>query len=125
MHRIAWLVLAACLVAGGAAAQCRGTDKAIEVKLALAAPAQWSVTQALPVCVRHEYKLPLKAGQRLELALTSPSGQKGMLTLMAPSGDKPADGENAWSGTAAETGTYTIEIGTDKTTRYTLKIVVR
>jgi hypothetical protein len=125
VDRFALLSLAACVFAGGAQAQCRGTDKSIEVKLALAAPAQWSVTQPLPLCVRHEYKLPLKAGQRVGLTLDSPSGQKGMMTLVAPSGEKPADGANAWFGAAAETGTYTIEIGTDKTTRYTLKIVVR
>ncbi len=126
MNRFAWLVLAGVLVAAGANAQCRDADKAVEQKLALAgAPAQALVSQRIAVCVRHEYKLAVRAGQRLELSLTSPSGQKGMLTLVAPSGEKSADGENAWSGAAPETGTYTVEIGTDKTTTYTLRIVVR
>jgi hypothetical protein len=124
--RLALLALAVCFVSTGAHAQCRSADRAVELKLTLGrAPSETLVSQRLPICVRHEYKLALKAGQRLELALTSPSGQKGMMTLVAPSGEKPADGENAWSGTAAETGTYTIEIGTDTTTRYTLKIAVK
>ena len=109
-----------------ATAQCRGTDKSVELKLTLAgAPSETLVSQRLPVCVRHQYKLELNAGQRLELRLTSPSGQKGMLTLVTPSGDKPADGENEWSGAVKETGTYVIEIGTDKTTTYTLKVVLK
>jgi hypothetical protein len=89
------------------------------------APAQATVTQRLPVCTRHEFKLPVKAGQRIDLSLTSPSNQQGMLTLVAPSGDKPADGQNAWSGTAVESGTYIIEVATDKTTTYTLKVSLR
>ena len=48
-----------------------------------------------------------------------------MLTLVAPSGEKPVDGQNAYAGTVKETGTYVIEIGTDKTTSYTLKVSVR
>ena len=126
MIRFTLLALALSLAVTGARAQCRSTDKAVELKLALAAaPSETLVSQRIPICVRHEYKLALKAGQRLELRLTSPSGQKGMVTLVAPSGDKPADGENEWSGAAKENGTYIIEIGTDKTTTYTLKVVLR
>ncbi len=124
MIRFASLLLAACLAAGAAQAQCRGTDQTIELKLALAAPANWEGSQPLPVCVRHEYRLPLRAGQHLEVKVSSPSGQK-MLTIVAPSGEKPADGESAWSGAVTETGTYTIEIGTDVTTRYRINIVLR
>jgi hypothetical protein len=124
--RFTLIALALSFPASGAAAQCRGTDKAVELKLTLAgASSETLVSQRIPVCVRHEYKLAMKAGQRLELQLTSPSGQKGMLTLVAPSGEKPADGENAWSGAAAESGTYVIEIATDKTTTYTLKVVLK
>jgi hypothetical protein len=123
--RLASFLLVFCLAASAAQAQCRGTDKTIELKLSLAAPAKWEVSQPLPVCVRHEYKLPLRAGQHLEVKLSSPSGQKSMLTIMAPSGQKPADGESGWSGTVTETGTYTIEIGTDVTTRYRINIVLR
>lgn len=126
MTRLALLALAGCIAAAGAHAQCRSADKAVAMTLKIgAAPAQATVTRRLPVCIRHEFKLPLKAGQRVALALTSPSGQKGMLTLVAPSGDKPADGENEWSGTASETGTYVIEVGTDKTTTYTLKVALQ
>lgn len=125
MTRFASLLLAGCLAAGAAQAQCRGADKTIELKLALAAPAKWESSQPLPVCVRHEYRLPLRAGQHLEVKVSSPSGQKSMLTVVAPSGEKPADGESGWSGTVAETGAYTIEIGTDVTTRYRINIVLR
>jgi len=126
LFRLTLVALALSFAAGGAAAQCRGTDKAVELKLTLAgAPSEIVVTQRISICVRHEYKLAVKAGQRVELQLTSPSGQKGMLTLVAPSGDKPADGENAWSGAAKESGTYVIEVGTDKTTTYTLRVVLK
>jgi hypothetical protein len=120
------LVFALSFAAGAAGAQCRGTDRTVELKLALAGvPAETLITQRILVCVRHEFKLAVKAGQRIELRLTSPSGQKGMLTLLAPSGDRPADGENEWSGAAKETGAYIIEVGTDKTTTYTLKVVLK
>ena len=126
MIRFTLVALALSVAASGAGAQCRGADKAVELKLTLAgAPSETLVSQRIPLCVRHEYKLAMKAGQRLELQLTSPSGQKGMLTLVAPSGDKPADGENEWSGAAKESGTYIIEVSTDKTTTYTLKVVLK
>jgi hypothetical protein len=123
------ILLISAAVAGAAlpaAAQCRTADAAVELKLTLgAAPSETLVAQRIPACVRHEYKLALRTGQRLELSLTSPSGQQGMLTLVAPSGAKPADGANAWSGAVSENGTYTIEVATDKTTSYTLRIVLR
>jgi hypothetical protein len=124
--RFSILALAACLCAGGAHAQCRSADRPVAMTLGIGgAPADAVVTQRLPLCVRHEFKLPVRAGQRITLALTSPSGQKGMLTLVAPSGEKPADGENEWSGAAAESGTYVIEVATDKTTTYTLRVTLR
>jgi hypothetical protein len=124
--RFALIALAACFIAGGANAQCRSADKAVAMTLGIGgAPAQATVTQRLPVCVRHEFKLPVRAGQRIALTLTSPSRQRGMLTLVAPSGEKPADGQNEWSGAAAESGTYVIEVATDKTTTYTLKVDLR
>jgi hypothetical protein len=126
VRRLAVFVLAACVFAGGAHAQCRSADKPVAMTLGIGgAPATATVTQRLPVCIRHEFKLPVRAGQRIELALTSPSNQQSMLTLVAPSGDKPADGQNAWSGEAKESGTYIIEVATDKTTTYTLKVSLR
>lgn len=126
MTRFASLLLAGCLAAGAAHAQCRSADRPVAMTLGIGvAPAEATVTQRIPVCVRHEFKLAVKAGQRIALALTSPSGQTGMLTLVAPSGEKPADGENAWSGIAAEGGDYVIEVATDKTTTYTLRVSLR
>jgi hypothetical protein len=120
------LALAACFAAGGANAQCRSADKPVAMTLVIGgAPSQTLVTQRIPVCVRHEFRLPVRAGQRIALSLTSPSGQQGMLTLLAPSGDKPVDGQNEWSGAAAESGTYIIEVATDKTTTYALKVELR
>jgi hypothetical protein len=124
--RLALLAVAGCLAAAGAHAQCRNADKPVAMTLGLAGgQVQALVTRRIEVCVRHEFKLAVKAGQRIALALTSPSGQKGMLTLVAPSGEKPADGENEWSGTAGESGTYVIEVATDKTTTYTLRVTLR
>ena len=127
MTRFALIAAAVVLLAaGGVHAQCRSADKPVAMTLGIGgAPAAAVITQRIPVCVRHEYKLPVKAGQRIALSLTSPSGQTSMLTLVAPSGEKPADGENAWSGTAAETGDYVIEIATDRATTYTLRVTLR
>lgn len=126
MIRFASLVLAGCLAAGAAHAQCRSADRPVAMTLGIGgAPAEATVTQPIPVCARHEFKLPVKAGQRIALSLASPSGQKGMLTLVAPSGEKPADGENAWSGVAAESGDYVIEVATDRATTYTLRVSLR
>ncbi len=126
MTRFAVLVLAACFAAGTAFAQCRSADRPVAMTLAIAAaPSETLVTHRIPVCVRHEFKLTVKAGQPIELSLTSPSGQKGMMTFVAPSGAKPADGENAWSGTAAESGDYAIEVATDRATTYTLRVSLR
>ena len=117
---------AALALAAPAAAQCRNGDRAVERKLTLGpAPSETLVTQRIAACVRHEYRIQLRAGQRLEVTLTTPSGQADMLSILAPSGDRPADGENTWSGEVRESGTYTIEVGTDKATRYTLKVAVR
>jgi hypothetical protein len=122
---MAALVLAATLAAP-AAARCPTQDRAVERKLTLGpAPSDTLVSQRIPVCVRHEYRIQLLTGQRLEVSLTSPSGQADMLSILAPSGDRPADGENVWSGEVKESGTYTIEVATDKATRYTLKVSVR
>jgi hypothetical protein len=126
LRRLAVFALAVCTIAGGAQAQCRSADKPVAMILGIGGtPAQATVTQRLAVCTRHEFKLPVKAGQRIDLSLTSPSNQQGMMTLVAPSGDKPADGQNTWAGTATETGTYIIEIATDKTTTYTLRVSLR
>jgi hypothetical protein len=126
MRHPAWLAAAVVFAAGSAHAQCRSADRPVTMSLGIAGgQVQALVTRRIPVCVRHEFKLQVKAGQRIELALTSPSGQKGMLTLVAPSGDKPADGQNEWSGTAAESGDYVIEVGTDRATTYTLRVSLR
>lgn len=126
MRTIAFPVIAAILGAAPAAAQCRGTDRPIAMQLTLsAAPSTTLVTKPIRLCSRHDYRLELKAGQRIELRLTSPSKQKGMLAVFAPSGKRPADGADEWSGTLKESGEYKIEIGTDKTTTYTLRVVLR
>lgn len=113
-------------IAGPAFAQCKSADRAVEQKLALGpAPSETLVSLRIVLCTRHEFKLVLESGQRVELSLSSPSGQQGMMTLVSPSGQKPADGENTWSGAVKESGIYTLEIATDFTTSYTLKVAVR
>lgn len=128
-HRFAFALLALTAgfaMASPALAQCKGADRAVEQKLALgAAPSETLVTLRIALCTRHEFKLVLESGQRVELSLTSPSGQQGMVTLMAPSGNKPADGENAWSGAVTESGIHTLAVATDFSTSYTLKVSVR
>jgi len=117
--------IAVLLGAAPAAAQCRGTDRPIAMQLMLsAAPSTTLVAKPIRLCSRHDYRLELKAVQRIELRLTSPSKQKGMLTVFAPSGERPAHGADEWSATLEESGEYKIEIGTDKTTTYTLRIVL-
>jgi len=122
----AFLFAAGLAIAAPASAQCKSADRAVEQKLALGpAPSETLVSLRIALCTRHEFKLVLEARQRVELALTSPSGQQGMLTLVAPSGTKTADGENAWSGAVKESGIYTLEVATDFSTSYTLKVSVR
>jgi hypothetical protein len=109
-----------------AAAQCRQADRPITFQLPIsAAPSVAQVTKRIDLCTRHEYRLALDAGQYIELRLASPSGQAGMLTLVAPSGSRLVDGESSWAGVVNERGTYVIEIGTDRTTAYTLNVVLR
>jgi hypothetical protein len=118
--------LAVAGAAGAASAQCRGTERPIAMKLALApAPSTATTTKRIQRCSKHDYRLRLKAGQRVRFRLTSRSRQRGMLTIFAPSGDRPADGRDDWSGTLKETGEYKIEVGTDVTTTYTLRVVLR
>ena len=125
--RLLGIALAALVAtAGTAAAQCRGTDRPIAMQLTIsAAPSNTQVVKRIRACSRHDYRLHLKAGQRIELKLTSPSKQKGMLTIFAPSGERPADCRDEWSATLKESGEYKIEIGTDKATSYTLRVVLR
>ena len=107
-------------------AQCKSADRAVEQKLALGpAPSETLVSLRIALCTRHEFKLVLESGQRVELSLSSPSGQQRMVTLVSPSGQRPTDGENAWSGAVKESGIYTLEVATDFTTTYTLKVAVR
>lgn len=114
------------VAASPAFAQCKSADRAVEQKLALGpAPSETLVSLRIALCTRHEFKLVLESGQRLELSLSSPSGQQRMITLVSPSGQRPADGENAWSGAVKESGIYTLEVATDFTTTYTLKVAVR
>ncbi|MCW5772025.1 MAG: hypothetical protein KIT16_10355 [Rhodospirillaceae bacterium] len=109
-----------------AGAQCKQADKPVSMQLAIsAAPSVAEVTKRIELCTRHEYRFALDAGQFIEIRLDSPSGQPTMLTLVTPSGDKPVDGGTRWAGTVKERGLYTIEIGTDKTTTYTLNVVLR
>jgi len=121
-------LLAAALVgsmaAAGAAAQCRGTERPIAMRLALKVPpSTGKVTKRIQRCKRHDYRFMLNAGQRIEIRLTSPSRQHG--TIFTPSGHRPVDGLDDWSATLKETGEYKVEIGTDKTTTYTLRVVLR
>lgn len=109
-----------------AGAQCKQADKPIEMPLGISAPPSVAeATKRIELCTRHEYRFALDAGQYIELRLATPSGQTRMLTLVTPSGAKPVDGGSIWAGVVRERGTYTIEIGTDKTTTYTLNVVLR
>jgi hypothetical protein len=124
--RLLAAAIVAALAAGAAAAQCRGTDRPIAMKLALKpAPSTASATKRIRRCTKHDYRLTLKAGQRVQFRLTSRSRQRGMLTIFAPSGDRPADGRDEWSATLKENGEYKVEVGTDVTTTYTLRVVLR
>lgn len=129
-HPAAAAALAAALAlafgAAPASAQCRGTERPIAMKLALkGAPSTASTTKRIQRCARHDYRLMLKAGKRVQVRLTSRSRQRGMLTIFAPSGDRAGDGRDIWSGTLKETGEYKVEVGSDVTTTYTLRVVLR
>ena len=109
-----------------AAAQCRGTDRAIIKRVTFPRGRTTAVIKdTVRLCTSHEYRLRARAGQTMTVHLAT--GSKTSFTIWTPTGDTPegADGSKDWSGELPETGDYTINIGTDATAAYTLEVTIR
>ena len=109
-----------------AAAQCRGTDRAIIKRLTFQRGRTTAVVKdTVRLCTSHEYRLRARGGQTMTVHLAT--GSKTSFTLWTPTGDTPegADGSKDWSGELPETGDYTINIGTDASAAYTLEVTIR
>ncbi|HEV2864394.1 MAG TPA: hypothetical protein VGX48_25570 [Pyrinomonadaceae bacterium] len=109
----------------GAAAQCRGTDRAITKPLRFARGRTTAVVKdTVRLCTSHEFVLRARAGQTMSVHLAT--GRKTSFTLQSPSGTvEGADGVKDWSGDLPESGDYVIIIGTDATAAYTLEVTIR
>ena len=109
-----------------AAAQCRGTDRIIPKQVRFPRGRTTAVIKdTIRLCTGHEYRLRARAGQTMTVHLAT--GNRTSFTVYAPAGDTPegADGAKDWSGELAETGDYTVSIGTDATAAYTLEVTIR
>jgi hypothetical protein len=108
-----------------AAAQCRGTDRAITKQIKFARGRTTTVIKdTVKLCTSHEYHLRARQGQTMSIHLAT--GKRTSFTLQSPSGTiEDADGVKDWSGELPETGDYVIIVATDATAAYTLEVTIR
>jgi hypothetical protein len=108
-----------------AAAQCRGTDRAIPKQIRFARGRTTAVIKdTVRLCTSHEYRLRARQGQTMSVHLAT--GKRTSFTLEAPSeAVDDADGVKDWNGELLETGEYVVVIGTDATAAYTLEVTIR
>jgi hypothetical protein len=109
-----------------AAAQCRGTDRAITKQIKFARGRTTTVIKdTVKLCTSHEYHLRARQGQTMSIHLAT--GKRTSFSLMTPSGDTvgDADGVKDWSGELQDNGEYTIVVGTDAAAAYTLEVTIR
>ena len=109
-----------------AAAQCRGTDRAITRQVRFPRGRTTAVIKdTVRLCTAHEYNLRATGGQTMTVHLAT--GNRTSFSLYAPTGDiiEGADGVKDWEGSLPETGQYLVHIGTDATAAYTLEVTIR
>ena len=134
MKKLKILMAAAALAfssvpAGGASprassTQCRTADQIISKRIRFARGRTTAVVKdRIRLCTSHGYRLSARAGQTMRVNLVA--GRRTSMTVRTPAGDALADGEKSWSGELAESGVYSIEIGTDETAAYTLEVTIR
>ncbi len=127
------IALAACVASlsalpangAAAAAQCRGTDRAITRQVKFGRGRTTAVIKdTVRLCTSHEWVLRARGGQTMTVHLAA--GRRTSFTLQGPSGTvEGADGAKDWSGELPENGDYNIIIGTDATAAYTLEVTIR
>jgi hypothetical protein len=109
-----------------AAAQCRGTDRAITRQIKFARGRTTTVIKdTVKLCTSHEYHLRARQGQTMSIHLAT--GKHTSFSLLTPSGDTVgnADGVKDWSGELQDNGDYIIIVATDATAAYTLEVTIR
>ena len=109
----------------GAAAQCRGTDRAVTRQVNFARGRTTAVIKdRVRLCTSHEWVLRARGGQTMTVHIAT--GKKTSFTVQGPSGTiEGADGVLDWSGELPENGDYIIIVGTDATAAYTLEVTIR
>ena len=83
------------------------------------------IRKRIPLGTTHLYTLQAREGQTMTVILNT--GNQTSFTVFSPSDQilEGADGETMWRGMLAESGTYLITIGTDRTANYTLEVYIK
>ncbi len=112
-------------IAGAATSQCKRADTPINKQLRFARGRTTAVIRdRIRLCTSHEYNFRARAGQTMSVHLVT--GDKTSFTIYSPTGSfEDADGVKDWSGELPESGQYQIQIGTDRTSDYTLEVTIR
>jgi hypothetical protein len=107
-----------------AAAQCRGTDRIIPKRIRFARGRTTAVIKdTVRLCTMHEYYFRARAGQKMTAHLAT--GNRTSMTLFTENGETVFDGTKDFEGELPEGGQYSLQIGTDTTTAYTLEVTIR
>lgn len=130
LHRLLCFVfslglLCAVPCAASAGQRRRGQDKVATRTIRFAPGAKRTVIkERIPLGLSHQYKVHARAGQRMEVVLTTRG--RTSLTISARNAGilEGADGVKSWTGDLPETGEYLIVIGTDSTADYTLEVAI-
>jgi len=109
-------------LAGTAFSQCRTTDKEVRRPIKITRGTVAVVRDTIRLCTSHTYRFRASRGERLDIKLTT--GNKTSMTVLPPSGEAIVDGGLSWNGKLTETGEYQIQIGTDATAGYTLRVMI-
>ena len=102
--------------------QCRTTDKEIQKPIKITRGTTIVVRDTIRLCTSHTFRFRAVRGEGLAIKLTT--GNKTSMTVLPPSGEAIIDGGLSWNGKLSETGQFEIQIGTDATAVYTLRVLL-
>ena len=119
---MAMFLLAILGFAGSAFSQCRTADKELQKPIKITRGTTTAVRDTVRLCTSHTYRFRASRGERLAIKLTT--GNKTSMTVLPPSGEAIVDGGLSFNGKLTETGEYEVQIGTDATAAYTLRVLI-
>jgi hypothetical protein len=108
--------------AGSAFSQCRTADREVRKPIKVTRGAAITVRDTVRLCTSHTYRFRASRGERLDIRLTT--GSKTSMTVLPPSGEAIVDGDLSWKGRLTDTGEYEVQIGTDATAEYSLRVLI-